>query len=55
MEKLTPEQEKLKANHGTPAQFAKAVRKACDGLMVTPEEAEQEIAAYEAEWNEAGR
>jgi hypothetical protein len=52
---ITPKQQKLKDKHGTPAEFAKAVSKACDGLMITPEEEMKAIMDYNKEWEDAGR
>lgn len=40
----------LKQKHGTPVEFARAVKKACCDLFITWEEAEKAIIKYQKEW-----
>jgi hypothetical protein len=47
-----PTREELRRNHGSPAEFAKAVWNALD--MITVAEAQAGIERYEREWLEAG-
>lgn len=48
-----PTQAELERNHGTPAEFEKAVRNAWD--ICTPLEIETAIRKYQWEWSAAGR
>lgn len=51
--KRQPTREELKANHGTPEEFAIACWKAEADLMITPQEARKAIQDYRQEWKEA--
>lgn len=46
-------QQQMQADHGTPAEFAKAVWNALGEISVA--EAQAAIEKYEREWHEAGR
>jgi hypothetical protein len=50
---MSPKQLDLKKEHGTPAEFERAVWKACDALYITPGEARAAIAKYKQEWLDA--
>lgn len=51
---MTDEQKRLAKDHGTPAEFERAVWRAV-GDFISVAEAREAIAKYEAEWQEAGR
>lgn len=48
-------QEKLKAAHGTPEEFAAACNAAADQCMITTSECEAGVEKYRREWQEAGK
>ena len=50
---MTKKQKVMAEEHGTPAQFKKAVRRACDDLFITDQEARDAISKYEADWANA--
>jgi hypothetical protein len=51
---MTPEQERLRAAHGTPREFEAAVWRAYADLFVTHDEAVAGIQKYRDEWEAAG-
>lgn len=52
-DRLTERQQELKAAHGTPKQFAKAVRAAAGQLLITNDEADEAIRKYNDKWARA--
>ncbi len=52
---MTKKQKELKRKHGTPAEWGGAVWGACADFWCTPNEAQEAIRKYEAEWVEAGK
>jgi hypothetical protein len=50
---MSEKQQELKAKHGTPDEFERAVWAAYAGLWVTEEEAKRAIGKYRQEWRDA--
>jgi len=51
---VTNAQRWLRAKHGTPDEFDRALSRACDDLLITPEEERAASAEYRRDWAEAG-
>ncbi len=53
--RVTDAQEKLRAKHGDPDEFAIACNRAADRLMISTEECDAGVEKYRREWLAAGR